>query len=109
HTDFPAALSTSAAVAPPGSEPTMTTSKSGIGNLFIGVAARLHVAGKSDRDQTGELTVAAVLGRPVARFARMLEQQLLQLPNRAERRVLIVTRQVEEVAAEHLDSLAVDL
>src|SRR6185437_8519463 len=73
-TDQPAAVSTSAAVAPAGPLPMTTASHSWAGSvtaahLFVGPAARLHVAGEVDRDPPGGAGVAAVLGCAVRAFA----------------------------------------
>src|SRR5438128_2605141 len=109
HTDLPASANTWAAVAPPGPDPTTTTSKSGTRHLFVAPAARLHVALVADRAPAREVTVAAVLGWPVTRLARVLEQQILQLGDGVERGVLPVSGEVEEARAERGDSFPVDL
>ena len=46
------------------------------GHLFVGVAARLDVAGELDRLPRLAVAVAAVLGRAVRAFARVLVQEL---------------------------------
>src|SRR5439155_5748297 len=99
HTDFPASVRTSAAVAPPGPDPITTTSNSGTGHLGVAPAPRLHVAGVADGAPARELAVAAVLRRAVARFARVLEQQLPQHGLRVE----------VEVVVQRGDAIAVDL
>src|SRR3954453_8072268 len=99
HTDRPASVSTSAAVAPPGPEPITTTSNSGTGDLRVAPTARLHVAGVSDHAPAGEIAVASVLRRAVRRFARVLEQEVLQLGLPIE----------SKVVAERSDALAVHL
>src|ERR1700733_12295841 len=70
-TERPAAVRTSAAVDPPGPEPTMMTSKSlvTLADLRIGVAPRLHVTGEVDVLPPDLALVAAVLGRPVHALA----------------------------------------
>src|SRR4051812_35848072 len=104
HTERPASVSTSAAVAPPGPGPITTTANSGTGDLRVGPPARLHVARVSDHAPPGELPVAAVLRRAVRRFARVLEQELLQLRLPIEIEVGDV-----EVVTQRGDALAVDL
>src|SRR6516165_5359880 len=99
HTDFPAAVSTSAAVAPPGPEPTTTTSNSGTGDLGVAPATRLHVALVRDRPPPADRTVPAILGRPVRGLARVLEHELLQLRLRVQ----------VEIVTEGGDAVPVDL
>src|SRR5262249_35726606 len=109
-TDQPAAVRTSAAVAPPGPLPMTTASQSRsvtAGDLFIGVPARLHVAPEADPVPPPLVTVAAVLGCPVRAFARVPVQQLLELGHGVEARVLLVRREPDEVGSERGDAVPV--
>src|SRR3981189_79520 len=92
-TDHPAAVSTSAAVAPPGPLPTMTASQSyslTTADFLVGVAPGLHVAREPDRSPARAVAVAAVLGRAVRALARMRVQQLLELGGVVETGVLFL-------------------
>src|SRR5215210_5011322 len=109
-TDHPAAVSTSAAVAPPGPLPTITASQSRSvtpGHFLVGVTARLHVTREPDRPPAGEVAVAAVLGCAVRALARVLVQQLLERRRGIEPGVLLLGRQLGEVRAEGGDAVAV--
>src|ERR1700710_527034 len=90
HTERPASVSTSAAVAPPGPDPMTTTSNSGTRDLRVRPSAGLHVARVSDHAPPRELVVAAVLGCAVRRLARVLEEQVLQFRVRVKIEVVEV-------------------
>src|SRR6266508_3481794 len=99
-TDQPAAVSTSAAVAPAGPDPTMTASQSESGtprDLFVRVTAGLHVTRELDRLPPGEVAVPPVLGRAVRALARVLVEELFELRLRVESRVLLLGRELREV------------
>src|SRR5437899_12782715 len=93
-TDQPALVSTSAAVAPAGPVPMMTASQScgsvTSADLVVGVAARLYVAVPTNDLPTGEITIAAVLGRAVRAFARVRVQRVAQLSHAAQSSVFVV-------------------
>src|SRR4051812_30766146 len=110
-TDQPAPVRTSAAVAPAGPVPMMTASQSGVdsgtpADFVVRVTTRLGVAGKLDRLPAREITVAAVLGRPVGPFARVLVHDVAQLACRVEAAVLLRSVDIGEVVAEQGDAFA---
>src|SRR5262245_31464193 len=109
HTDVPSSVSTSAEVAPPGPEPTTTTSKSGTGHLVVAPAPRLHVARIADRAPTDEVSVPSVLGCAVARLTGVLEHERAELALFVECRTLRAFVADEEVVAERGDAVAVRL
>src|SRR6266536_431644 len=109
-TDQPAAVSTSAAVAPPGPLPTTTASQSRsvtTADLLVRVAAWLHVTREPDRLPAGEAAVAAVLGRAVRALTRVPVQQLLELGSGVEPLVLLLCGECGEAGAERGDAVAV--
>ena len=111
-TDQPALVSTSAAVAPAGPVPITTASQSRDSgtpaHLVVGVPTRLHVAVRADDAPARELGIAAVLGRAVRAFARVVVQHRAEFVPRAQPPVLFVGVDRAEVGAERGDALAID-
>src|SRR3954471_18827888 len=111
-TDQPAAVSTSAAVAPAGPVPMTSASHSRsalltAGDLLVGVAARLHVAGEPDRGPAAQLAVAQVLGRGIRALDDVLVEQTTEVLEAVEAGVLLLGPERREICAERGDSGAV--
>src|SRR3954447_9407561 len=117
-TDHPASVSTSATVAPPGPEPTITASqsRSAIGShrrllplrhLDVGVATRLDVAGEIDRLPHEAVTVPAVDRIAVQRLARVRVEQRLERGIGIEAAVLLLAVDRGEVGAERRQPVVV--
>src|SRR6478752_7695655 len=110
-TDHPAAVSTSATVAPPGPVPTITASQSRsvtVCHLVVGPAAWLGVAGEADGCPSLAVPVAAVDRVAVDRLAGVLEHLV------PERRVALVESSLllvgwggHEVVAQRSETVAI--
>src|SRR4051794_14137445 len=108
-TDHPAAVSTSAAVAPAGPVPTITASHSGTGDLLVGVPPRLDVAGEADGTPHRAAGVAPVLRCAVEALARVLVEQVAEGRVGREAAVLLLAVGGGEVVAERGEPAAVAL
>src|SRR6516162_700594 len=106
----PALVSTSAAVAPAGPVPTITALASVTAAHFVvGEAAGLGITAEFDGAPAHKIAIAAVLGRAVRAFARVLVEKIAELSLRAEPLELLGLVDVAEVGAERGNAVAIDL
>src|SRR3954454_6435820 len=109
----PAAVSTSATVAPAGPVPTITASQSRsatVRHLLVGPPAGLDVTGETDGGPSLAAPVAAVDRVPVQRLAGVLEHLVAErLVARVEPALLLGRRHRGEVVAERGEARPVQL